>query len=229
MRILRAFGVFLVTALLYLGVALLGWYLGGQRGFFSDLPRAAYAAIVPVFSLLVGVQSYSSMQGIQDSPGQAGKRVRRQTVVGAALVILLYAGMLGLPFTGSRGLWTFPAIRALAWLGVVLCAAGYGLIFWSGLALGRQYSAEVTIQKDHHLITTGPYRVVRHPRYTGILCLAAGLTLLFHAWAGVMLTAAALALIFFRIADEERLLSQEFGEEWQEYARRTHRLVPFLV
>ena len=95
-----------------------------------------------------------------------------------------------------------------------------GLIIWSGLALGRLYSPEVTIQKDHHLVTDGPYRLIRHPRYVGGIIQGIGLSLLFRSWIGLVLTCLFVAIILFRIKDEEALMSKEFGQEWETYCQK---------
>jgi protein-S-isoprenylcysteine O-methyltransferase Ste14 len=86
----------------------------------------------------------------------------------------------------------------------------------------------VTLQEGHRLITGGAYRFVRHPRYLGVALLAAGLALLFRSWAGLALFPVILGILLFRIHDEERLMQEAFGQEWQAYARRSWRLIPFL-
>ncbi len=226
MKLLRAVGVGLYTALLYLGLPLLGW--DGLQTYFSSGPRLGYAAVVALFSLAVSIQAYGSLEGIVDSPGQKDKWVRRQTVIGAGLTLLLFAAMFFIPLTSRLQIAIFPENRLLSLPGLALSALGYLLIFWSGVALGRMYSAEVTIQKDHRLVTGGPYRLVRHPRYLGILCVALGMALIFHTWIGLGVTLASMGLLLWRIRDEEALLSREFGEAWVNYCHCSWRLVPYL-
>jgi protein-S-isoprenylcysteine O-methyltransferase Ste14 len=110
----------------------------------------------------------------------------------------------------------------------MLSTAGLLFVFWSGVALGRQYSPEVTIQEDHHLITTGPYRVVRHPRYLGVMLVSTGVSLLFRSWAGLALCAPVLWVLVDRIRDEEAVLEREFGPSWEAYRARSWRLIPYL-
>jgi adenylate cyclase len=214
--------------LIYLGAPLLGWGLLGWREFLAGGPRAAYAGAVALFGLLAGLQAYRSLAGLQDAPGQKAKTVRRQTYLGQALVALLFAALVFIPFSSRRAIGVFPELLLVGWTGAALCLPGYLLIFWSGLALGKQYSAEVTIQKDHQLITGGPYRLVRHPRYLGILALALGLSLLFHSWIGLVVCLVVLGLVLARIHDEEALLQQEFGAAWKQYCQHTAPLIPFL-
>jgi len=133
-----------------------------------------------------------------------------------------------LSYADRRGLGVLPAGLAGRWIGVFLVALGYGLVFWSGWALGRMYSAEVTIQKDHHLITSGPYGLIRHPQYLGLMLLALGAALLFRSWIGLALSVPFIALLLWRIGDEEMVMHKEFGLAWEAYCRRSRRLIPFV-
>jgi len=112
------------------------------------------------------------------------------------------------------------------WLGVLLAGVGTLFIFWSGVALGRLYSPEVTVQEGHHLVTSGPYRFVRHPRYAGGIALILGMVLVFRSWVGLLVAVAFVAILGLRIRDEEALMRQEFGAEWDAYCRRSWRLIP---
>ncbi len=224
----RAVGYGLATLLMYLGVTLLGWGLDDLPGFFASAPRAVYAVLVGLFSLAIAVQAISAPEGIVGDRGDADKRVRRQTIMGAVLTGSLFVMMVFMPFADRRGIGVVGDESMIRWAGVVLCGLGYALVFWSGLSLGRQYSAEVTIQPDHHLITSGAYRVIRHPRYLGVLCLAVGVPLLFHSWIGLLVSVLVLAVLQVRIGDEEVLMSSEFGLEWDSYRRHSWRLIPYV-
>jgi protein-S-isoprenylcysteine O-methyltransferase Ste14 len=228
MKAARAVGVFLATVAIYLGICLLGWGLFDLAEFFSRIPYLAYAGVVGIFGLLVGIQAYHSLEGIQDSKSPEGKVIRRQTAIAVLLVVILALGMFFLPFCSRRGIAVFPASAAPDGLGVFLSFVGYLLVYWSGVALGRQYSAQVTIQQDHQLITIGPYRLIRHPRYLGILCLSLALSLLFHSWAGLSGSLVVGGLVLARISDEEDLLQSEFGKIWQTYCQRSWKLIPYL-
>jgi protein-S-isoprenylcysteine O-methyltransferase Ste14 len=111
---------------------------------------------------------------------------------------------------------------------MALCGLGYMLIFLSGVALGRQYSQEVTIQKDHKLITKGVFHYIRNPRYSGVMNVGIGLSLLFRSWVGLIICFGLIIILLFRIEDEEALLKNEFGQEWENYCKTSWRLIPFL-
>ncbi len=120
-----------------------------------------------------------------------------------------------------------PRGTAMEAAGLALIAAALGLRIWSRLSLGGQYSGRLRIQAGHRLVTTGLFRFVRHPSYAGFLVLGLGLAI---GYASVIGLAAVPLLLLpglvFRIHAEEALLSAQFGQAYQEYARRTRRLLP---
>ena len=224
----RAIWTFIGTLATYLGLSLLGWGPGDLGQFFASPARFVYALVIVLFAAAVAYQAVVAPEGIQGSPGLKEKRVPRQATVGYLTLLFLAVGLILLPICDRRSLAALPEWAVLRWSGVLLSAAGYALIFLSGIYLGRQYSAEVTIQEGHKLITAGPYRLIRHPRYLGILLITLGASLVFRTWAGFVLFPFVLALLLWRIKDEEALMTHEFGDEWRVYCRRAWRLVPGL-
>jgi protein-S-isoprenylcysteine O-methyltransferase Ste14 len=128
-------------------------------------------------------------------------------------------------YTDRLGVWTLGGDR-VRWLGVVVLAAGGALRLWPVFVLGRRFSGLVAIQPGHTLVTTGIYRVVRHPSYLGLLVSSLGWALAFRSGIGVLLTALTLVPLIARIRAEERLLLSQFGTEYAAYCSRTSRLVP---
>jgi protein-S-isoprenylcysteine O-methyltransferase Ste14 len=86
----------------------------------------------------------------------------------------------------------------------------------------------VTVQEGHRLITAGLYRYIRHPRYLGAICVAFGASLVFRSWAGLLLNVLLPGLLLERMKDEEALMHQEFGAEWEAYCKRSWRLIPHI-
>jgi protein-S-isoprenylcysteine O-methyltransferase Ste14 len=228
MKYLKGFASFLWTCILYAGLPLLGWGLDDLPGFFALPQRAIYIISIALFGLVAACQMIHLPESFHGGKGQEDKFVPRQHLVRIAVTLLLFVGLVLIPFADRRGLLTITESPAVRWTGLVLAVLGMGLIFWSGLALGRLYSQEVTLQESHRLITRGPYRLVRHPRYLGIAMLGTGLSLLFRSWLGLALTAAAMAIVLLRIRDEEAMMRREFGAEWEAYTRKTRKLLPFL-
>ena len=228
MSFLRLVTFFIATGLLYLGIPLLGWGLDDVIGYSSNAARLGYALLVGLFSLAVGLQAFSSTEGIRGRKGEAGKFVFRQRIVRVVLVLSLYIALFFIPFFDRHAMGVFNDGSVARCLGVVLSALGFALVFWSGVALGRQYSADVTIQKEHHLISSGVYRVIRHPRYLGIIALSIGISCVFRSWIGLIASLFFLAILSFRIRDEESMMLKEFGTQWEAYCKHSWRLIPYI-
>jgi protein-S-isoprenylcysteine O-methyltransferase Ste14 len=228
MRLLRGVAFALTTVLIYLGVPLLGWGILHLEGFFSIPARTGYAVAVGIMGLLVGYQAVDAPEGIRGARGNDSKRSRRQSVVSAMMIAVLYVALFALPFADRRGWGVMVTSPVVRWAGLILTVLGLGLILWSGVALGKMYSKQVTIQANHRLVTEGLYGIVRHPRYLGVICLGIGFALLYRSWVALALAPPLVALLLMRIRDEEKLLRREFGEEWDQYCARSWRLIPFV-
>src|SRR4030095_12705024 len=113
--------------------------------------------------------------------------------------------------------------------GVVLFVAGLILRWWAIITLGRFFTVDVTIEKDHELVERGPFRIVRHPSYTGVLLAFVGLALSLRNWAALLVILLPIGAAFVhRMNVEEKALSRALGRRYQEYMKRTNRLVAFV-
>jgi protein-S-isoprenylcysteine O-methyltransferase Ste14 len=105
------------------------------------------------------------------------------------------------------------------------------LALWARLTLGKNYFAStglgVQLFADHQLITNGPFAILRHPMYVGIILAGFGSLLLFTTWTTLFLACFA-PLTMLRAWREEKVLAAEFGEQWQEYRRRVPMFIPRL-
>lgn len=161
-------------------------------------------------------------------------RIKRRELWGARIldrVLLLGAYFLlfsGVPLSAiSRQHFVRP-IAALQIAGVVLTYLGLPLTIWSRARLGRFWSAVVALKQDHQLIQSGPYRVVRHPLYSGLVLAAIGLALCVTTWSSLLGAVALLVCFERRAHKEDALLAAEFGAEFEIYRQRTGRLLPRL-
>ena len=114
-------------------------------------------------------------------------------------------------------------------VGALVAAGGLLFAVQARRHLGRNWSAIVTVKKDHELITSGPYALVRHPIYTGLLLGFAGSALALGQWRGIVATAIVLASLWRKLRLEERWMRARFGPAYDEYARRVKALVPFVL
>jgi len=109
----------------------------------------------------------------------------------------------------------------LAWLGI-------GFTIWARLTLAGNWSANVTIKEGHELTTTGPYRWVRHPIYTGLLLALVGTAIGFSTWSALLSIPFFVIGLVLKLRIEERFLREQFGPAYDAYAVRSKALIPFL-
>jgi protein-S-isoprenylcysteine O-methyltransferase Ste14 len=112
-------------------------------------------------------------------------------------------------------------------VGMVIFAAGEALRIWAKAALGRYFTYTVMTSSDQTVITSGPYRYVRHPSYTGILLIAIGAGTVWDNWLGLgAVTLGTLVGLAYRIYVEEKALLDELGDRYRTYAQDHKRLIP---
>jgi protein-S-isoprenylcysteine O-methyltransferase Ste14 len=120
-----------------------------------------------------------------------------------------------------------PEGPAFPLLGVFSVAVGLGLAIWARWCLGRNWSGTVTLKEDHALVRTGPYRVIRHPIYTGLLLALSGTAAAIGEWRGVLSVLCALIGFLWKIRVEEERMRQAFPE-YEQYRKNTGTLLPLL-
>jgi protein-S-isoprenylcysteine O-methyltransferase Ste14 len=116
----------------------------------------------------------------------------------------------------------------LAVLGVLLALASTALLLWSRWVLGAMWDGVPTVKEHHELRTDGPYRLVRHPIYTGILGLVTGAMLAFGFGAWTAVVAVCIPWLLRRVHVEDALMAAEFGPAYATYRARTPALLPGL-
>ena len=144
------------------------------------------------------------------------------------LVPCLAGAVVAAEVLGRRGRLPWPG--GLVWpvvAGIVLIAAGIGLRGWSIATLGRFFQYQIRVQPGHRVVTDGPYRYVRHPSYTGIALVLAGIALACDdVWSLVVVAVLGGAGLAVRIRAEERQLTRAMGGEYEHFAAGRKRLVP---
>ena len=122
-----------------------------------------------------------------------------------------------------------PFVPWIAWVGVGVEVLFVWLFYRSHKDLGRNWSVTLEIREDHKLVTQGIFRRVRHPMYASFWCWALGQALLLPNWIAGLSGLVAIAWLYFtRIADEEAMMRETFGAEYDAYSARTGRLWPKL-
>jgi len=139
-------------------------------------------------------------------------------------VALLWSDRLPVAFLNQR---LFPWAPWEFWIAALITALGLLFTVWARIYLGRNWSGVVTIKQGHELIDTGPYALVRHPIYTGLLVAFIGSAAGRGDWRGVLAVLIAWAALWRKLRLEERWMTERFGEQYVAYCRRVPALVPF--
>ena len=122
-----------------------------------------------------------------------------------------------------------PHVEALAWTGVVLCIAGFAFCIWARFTLGRNWSGVVTLKRGHELISDGPYALVRHPIYTGLLTMFVATVIVLGHVAGIIAAPFVFLSIWIKLRHEEKVMLKQFPNEYADYQQRAKRIIPFIL
>jgi protein-S-isoprenylcysteine O-methyltransferase Ste14 len=168
-------------------------------------------------------------------PGSlSNKRSVRKQQLQARAVQLALGVLVGLLIAGQglfKGLGTaavMPQTGLTSVIAVILTLGDIGFALGSRFALGRKWSANVTIKENHDLVRTGPYAIVRYPIYSGFLFALLGTTVA-RGTSGAFVGFGILVLLFcLKIRTEEQFMVEQFGSKYQAYRSQVKQLVPFL-
>ena len=207
----------LLLAMAYLALA--AWGYGGWRPLLASPARAAVAG---------GLLALAGMTPLCGCNLNAGRlsHSRNDWIFPVLLVAGLTMGWISAwSDRHNRLVIGAGAIRSL---GAAMFFAGCVLRVAAMLILNDRFSVWVAIQHDHRLETTGLYRFIRHPSYTGAALTLLGWALTFRSAIGLVLAAMMALLLISRVQAEEQLLVAEFGDEYAEYQSRSWRLIPLV-
>jgi len=170
--------------------------------------------------MLLGV---GGRHGEPRAPQEGGGRA--PVVANLSAVALFFAALL----TSSRSSEARMALP-LALSGSLLALTGAALVLRSRAELGPAWSLAPKADRGTGLVTTGPYRLVRHPIYLGLALLAVGQALAFGSWPALVIVLCGIVPTFaWRARAEERLLDRTFGERYAVYQQRTKTIIPHLL
>jgi len=139
--------------------------------------------------------------------------------------LLLYLPQLSVGFLGWR---LFPRNDFASVAGLVLCVTGVAFAMWARRTINTNWSAMVALKEDHELVREGPYAIVRHPIYTGLLLSATGTAIVLGEVRGAACVVLMAAAFLWKISLEECLMRKQFSEAYPAYESRVKRLFPFL-
>ena len=125
--------------------------------------------------------------------------------------------------------WRFIArSAAIDYAGLILTVMGIAFAIWARVHLGRNWSGTVTIKQDHRLIRTGPYAIVRHPIYAGLVLAMLGTAFATGEVGGLVAVGLALIAMILKFRLEEGFMKEQFGSEYEQYKKNVKALIPFV-
>jgi protein-S-isoprenylcysteine O-methyltransferase Ste14 len=190
----------------------------------SDLSESIFFAVMGLFILaeFLGVMVVPALK-------RQGKQVQRKNrgsnllVLFSWMFILIISQLFAKNEIAILPSWAF-------YLGIVLMLTGIAFRQWAIAILGRFFSGVIGVQEGHKVVESGPYRLIRHPSYTGALLIMVGIGLAMQSWGAALIILLVFAIAYgHRMIVEERVLVANLGYSYSEYMKRTKRVIPFLI
>jgi len=139
---------------------------------------------------------------------------------------LLWISKFPIPMLNIRFL---PQGYLFFWIGFFITAVGLYFSVWARKHLGKNWSQAVTIKDDHQLINDGPYALVRHPIYTGLIFGFIGTSIAVGELRGLISDILVFAVLLYKLRLEEKWLLEQFGESYKIYSQKVSALIPFIL
>jgi protein-S-isoprenylcysteine O-methyltransferase Ste14 len=186
----------------------------------------AIVLFLATLSISIYYRSRAARSGEKVSPLEEGALILTlRRIFGLALWLAIFAYLINPSWMSWASL---PLSSWLRWSGAAIMALCVPLFYWLFSSLGKNITPTVAIRKEHTLVTSGPYRWVRHPLYSvGFLAFSA-FSLLAANWFIFALLALAFIVLMRRTPIEEKRLIEHFGDAYREYMQRTGRYLPRL-
>ena len=186
-----------------------------------------YADVVPwlwaALFLVWWLAAHSASRASEEEPRLS--RIIHLSLMAASFALLLWP-ILGIGPLAARWL---PDTRPIALAGLGIEAAGLAFAIWARATLGRHWSGTVTFKEGHELVQRGPYAIVRHPIYTGLLLMFVGSALVVAETRVLVGLGLFLVALAYKIPKEEAVMRAHFSSRYDAYARRVKAIVPFLL
>lgn len=221
---MRKVSSFIIGLVIFIGLPLLAWGLNDITGFINSQARFSYIIMMTILMLLVVL--FVPNEGRGSGIGKKSVKEHKLSFLFiqiSSLIIVLIA-----PYCDRHGLAVFGDSELVRYVGLGMTLLGYLLMNWAVIALDKQFSDYITIQNNHKLITTGPYKLIRHPRYLGIIIFLSGISLVFISWFGLIFVLVTIVILIWRIKDEEKLMHDEFKKEWETYKKKSYSIIPYV-
>ena len=162
------------------------------------------------------------------------KETKERQPLPGRLVYLLLTVLAAFLLNGAVGGFqlnrsVLPYTTALGIVADLIVLLGLFISIWARAVLGRNWSGRVTLKEEHELILRGPYRVVRHPIYSGLLLMILGTAVLVGRISGIFALLLCFCGLWLKLRHEEALMTKHFPQTYPQYKSRTKAVVPFIL
>jgi protein-S-isoprenylcysteine O-methyltransferase Ste14 len=184
--------------------------------FASDFVPITWLVVLAVWVIL----AFRTKRTVERSGGLA-----RLAAIAVVLVVVLTR-----PLANSSlhdHIWAPSSV--LSFVAVVLVVIGALFAIWARFTIGANWSGAVTFKQDHQLMQSGPYHLVRHPIYSGLLLMGLASALANDEPYGFLLVAVVVAVFIPKIVLEEKLMTEHFPDEYPQYRKRVKAIIPFIL
>jgi protein-S-isoprenylcysteine O-methyltransferase Ste14 len=160
---------------------------------------------------------------------RGGAKVKRGNVGSNVIVLISWVAIFTVPLVLAKMSIT-PLPDWVYFIGIALMFGGIAYRQYAIAVLGRYFSGVIGVQTDQKVVDSGPYRLIRHPSYTGVLIFLIGMGVALQSWSAVLANVAIFAIAYgSRIFIEEKVLIRELGDSYVEYMKRTKRVIPYIA
>ena len=144
------------------------------------------------------------------------------TQIGPVLILLLS------PYFDRHEIEAIATNDFIRIFGIILSFFGFLLMNWAIILIGKQFRVEITAEEYRKLISDGPYKYIRHPRFLGMIAFFTGISLIFNGLISLFLLAFLIGVLIWRIYDEEKEMQEALNIDWINYKKSTNSLIPFI-
>lgn len=199
------------------------------------LTEAAYRiAFFVLFVMLLAMRAYFMVkvrlagERLMPDKESVAREGGQAVLIARIVVFLLLIAFLVMYILGMAWIdrFSFLLPEWLRWAGFAFGILSVVFWAWTQVALDTQWSAQLQLTKEHHIVTSGPYTRIRHPLYTAMFAWAIALALLTANWIFVAFAVLSIAGTVARVPKEEQMMIEVFGDEYKEYMKRTGRFFP---
>lgn len=197
------------------------------------MDQAILSRILVAAAILTGLSisiyfRRTAQKGSQDKINrrQEGKITMFMLRIGGLMIWLSVISYILYPAAVSWSLITVPSW--VLWIGAAASAVSVILLVWMFTSLGKNITDSVSIREEHSLVTSGPYRYIRHPLYVFGALLFFSISVIMGSWFIPLIGIPTYAILIYRTGIEEEMLTERFGEKYTQYIERTGRFFPRL-